>query len=188
MRTDEKISLLAKIARTNVRESSERDLTGSILSLAAASYGAQPDADATVPTGFDPVAVALFEAIVEAAYLVAAADGVVDAEERSTFERVVTAACGGTVAPKHVTALVSDLDDQLHEDGMDRRIAAVGRQVTKRSHAHEVLRIAALLARASQNVSADERSVLERIASACGLLPSDVEIALHDVEDALATA
>jgi len=188
MRNDEKISLLAKIARTNVRESAERDLTGSILSLAAASYGAQPDAESTVPTGFDPAAVALFEAIVEAAYLVAAADGVVDEEERRTFERVVTAACGGTVAPKHVSALVSDLRDQLHEDGLDRRIAAVGHQVTKRTHAHEVLRIAALLARASENVSDDERSVLERIATACGLMPSDVDVALHDVDDALATA
>ena len=52
----------------------------------------RPSDEATVPTGFDPVAVALFEAIVEGAFLVAFADGVFDDEERKTFERVVAPA------------------------------------------------------------------------------------------------
>jgi tellurite resistance protein len=189
----EKISLLAKVARTPSRsrdgsgESSAPE-SSSILSLAAASYGARPDAEATVPTGFDPVAVALFEAIVEAAYLVAASDGVVDAEERDTFERVVSAACGGAVAPNHVADLVADLVGQLEEDGMDRRIQAVGALITKRSHAEEVLRIAALLAQASDSVSDVERQTLVRIAEVCKLKPADVDTALREVQAALAVA
>src|SRR6185436_19420344 len=135
---DEKISLLAKVARTrsprtgaaSAGPGEQRPISGeSILSLAAASYGARPADDATVPTGFDPIAVALFEAIVEGAYLVAAADGVVDDEERRVFERVVAAACGGAVAPKHIADLVADLADQLSEDGMDRRLQVLGQQV-----------------------------------------------------------
>ena len=194
---DDKISLLARVARTRSPKAGSAGASGddprastndSILSLAAASYGARPADDATVPTGFDPVAVALFEALVEGAYLVAAADGVVDDEERRTFERVIAAACGGAVAPKLIADLVSDLSDQLGEDGMDRRIAAVGEAVSRRTHAQEVLRIAALLAQSSENVSDVERSVLTRIAKACGLEPNDVDVALAEVKDALAAA
>jgi tellurite resistance protein len=160
----------------------------SILSLTAASYGARPSEDATVPTGFDPLAVALFEAIVEGAYLVAHADGVFDDEERKTFERVVLAACGGTVAPQQIAGLVSDLDDQLREDGIDRRVEALAKTATKREHAQEVLRIAALLAQASEDVSAVEREVLVKIARACGLDGGEVDAALADVKKALASA
>jgi tellurite resistance protein len=195
---DEKITLLARVARTRsskntgggalADDSRAPASSDSILSLAAASYGAKPHEDATVPTGFDPIAVALFEAIVEGAYLVAAADGVVDEAERREFERVVVAACGGAVAPKSVADLVADLADQLGEDGLDRRIAALAERVSRRAHAFEVLRIAALLAQASDNVSDVERSVMTRIAKACGLEASDVDVALEDVRQALAAA
>jgi len=160
----------------------------SILSLAAASYGAKPADDATVPTGFDPVAVALFESIVEGAYLVASADGVVDDEERRTLERVVTAACGGAVAPKHVAQLIEELASWLQEDGLERRIEAIATQITRKSHAREVLRIAALLGQASEDVSEVERDVLVRIATACGLQPKDVDVALREVSESLASA
>lgn len=162
--------------------------SGSILILAAASYGAKPAEDATVPTGFDPVAVALFESIVEGAYLVAAADGVVDDEERRTLERVITAACGGAVAPKHVGELIFELGAWLDEEGFDRRIEAVATQITRKSHAREVLRIAALLGQVSHDVSDAERDVLVRLAKACGLGPDAVDSALREVADSLASA
>ena len=91
----------------------DRGQDRSILTLAAASYGSRPTDESTVPTGFDPHAAALFESIVEGAYIVATADGVFDAEERRAFERIVTAACGGAVAPRHIVDLISDLQDQL---------------------------------------------------------------------------
>jgi len=190
MDNDARISLLARVARSSSAPGRLVDPARpvSILSLTAASYGARPSEDATVPTGFDPLAVALFEAIVEGAYLVANADGVFDDVERQTFERVVVAACGGTVAPQQITALVHDLADQLEEDGMDARIEALSRTVSKPEHAHEVLRIAALLAQSSEDVSAVERDVLAKIAKQCGLEPGDVDRALQDVRDALAAA
>lgn len=185
-----KINLLGRVARLSTKPGVLADPAKpvSILSLAAASYGARPDDDATVPTGFDPVAVALFESIVEGAYLVAAADGVVDDEERKTFERVVATACGGAVAPQQIAALVSDLGDQLAEDGVDRRVEMLAKQVTKKDHALEVLRIAALLAQASENVGAEERAVLTKLAVGLGLAAGDVDAALADVKDALAAA
>jgi tellurite resistance protein len=184
---EDKIQLLARVARaySGPAATGDPETPISILSLAAASYGARPADEATVPTGFDPLAVALFEAIVEGAYLVAAADGVVDEEERRIFERVVTTACGGAVPPKSIAALVSDLADQLAEDGMDRRIAVVAGQVHKKEHGREVLRIAALLAHASDNVSDVERSVLTRLATSVGLEASEVDQAIVDVKRVL---
>jgi tellurite resistance protein len=187
MERDDKINLLARVARSSARAGTAPDPSRpvSILSLAAASYGARPDDDATVPTGFDPMAVALFESIVEGAFLVASADGVFDDEERRVFETVVVTACAGAVAPKQLSGLVGDLEDQLREDGLDRRVKALSEQITKKEHAREVLRIAALLAQASEDVSAVERDVLAKIAKACGLAESDVDSALDDVKHAL---
>ncbi len=188
MANDPRIDLLARVARSASQLGKPVDPAKpvSILSLAAASYGARPSEDATVPTGFDPLAVALFEAIVEGAFVVANADGVFDDEERRTFERVVVAACGGTVAPQQISALVGDLTDQLEEDGLDARVEAVARIATRRDHALEVLRIAALLAQASQDVSPVERDVLAKLAKATGLDAGAVDAALGDVKKALA--
>jgi tellurite resistance protein len=182
-----RINLLARVARSapSLAASVEPSKPISILSVAAVSYGARPLEDATVPTGFDPIAVALFEAIVEGAYIVANADGVFDDEERRMFERVVLAACGGTVAPAQIAALVGDLSDQLREDGIDRRIEQIARSVTKKEHGREVLRIAALLAYVTDDASAVERDVLGKLARQLGIAPGEVEAALREAKAAV---
>src|SRR5260221_14328209 len=103
MVTDDRISLLARVARS---PGAAKGLTGpsSILTMAAQSYGAKVNDEATVPTGFDPNAARLFEAIVEGAFLVASADGVIDESERHTFEKVVATASGGIVTEAQITA------------------------------------------------------------------------------------
>ena len=186
MDTEDRINLLARVARSPGAAKSAGGPT-SILTLAAASYGAKVTDDSTVPTGFDPNAARLFEAIVEGAYLVASADGVVDESERRTFEKVVVAASGGVVTEAQVEALVGDLADELAEDGLDARLRAVGERASKRPQAEEVLRIAALLAQVSENVSDVERSVLVKLAEACNLAPADVDAAMEDVKRALAS-
>ncbi len=125
MSNDVRTSLLARVARATFAPTRAPDRPASILSLAAASYGARPSGDATVPTGFDPMAVALFEALIEGAYLVANADGVFDAEERRAFEHVVLEACGGTVPPHNVAVLVGYLEAHLKKDGVGARIREI---------------------------------------------------------------
>ena len=105
--------------------------------------------------------------------------------EQRAFERIVTAACGGAVAQRHVTDLISDLADQLAEDGVDMRIQRLGEGIARREHAQEVIRIAALIAQCSEDVGAVERSVLEKLAMACKLEPSEVDAAFADVKKAL---
>jgi tellurite resistance protein len=184
METEDRINLLARVARSPGAAKGSTGTT-SILTLAAASYGAKVNDDSTVPTGFDPNAARLFEAIVEGAYLVASADGVIDESERHTFEKVVAAASGGIVTETQIQALVSDLADELAEDGLDARLRAIGERASKRPQAEEVLRIAALLAQASESVSDVERDVLVKLAQACSLAPTDVDAAMEDVKKAL---
>ncbi|MGH7435805.1 MAG: tellurite resistance TerB family protein [Polyangiaceae bacterium] len=195
MPDDARIHLLARVAR--VARGAASGVSGpapdsvkplSILSLAATAYGSRPSEDATVPTGFDPLAVVLFEAIVEGAFLVANSDGVFDPEERRTFEAVVVAACGGAVSSPQITALVSDLTDQLEEDGIDRRIEVMTSIVSRPDHAQEVLRIAGLVALSSEDVSAIERQTLEKLATRWSLGEGAVDSALSDVRDAIAAA
>jgi tellurite resistance protein len=159
---------------------------GAVLVVASMSYGARPnDQHATVPTGFDPRAAALFESVIEAAFLVASADERFDDDERRAFEAVVHRACGRGVSERQVHALLADLEELRQEDGLERRVAMVGRLVTDGAHRREVLRVAALLASISEGVNRAERHVLERLATTFDLPPEAVDDALRDVASAL---
>ncbi|MDP9035165.1 MAG: hypothetical protein M3O50_10180 [Myxococcota bacterium] len=188
MKNDVRIDLLARLARSAARPGAPIDPVTplSIVSLAAASYGARPAEDATVPTGFDPLAVALFESIVEGAFLVATAGGSLDPDEYGFFERLFVAAGGGAVSTQQIAALVDDLGSRLRADGLERRIDALGIVVTKPEHAREVLRIAALVAQAYGDMSPDKGQVLARIAARCGLEKADVNLVLAETKSALA--
>src|SRR5262245_27723530 len=123
-------SLLERVARGISRPGTPAPsgVTTSILAQAATSYGARPVLDeATVPTGFDPAAAALFEATIEAAFLVAHSDGVFDQDERAAFQSVVVVACNNNVQPEQLEALLADLSQQLHEDGIEKRARMVAR-------------------------------------------------------------
>jgi tellurite resistance protein len=90
------------------------------------------------------------------------------------------------VPQRLVGDLVADLSDQLGEDGLDLRIKRLGDSITKKEQATEVLRIAALIASVSEDVSAIEREVLEKIATAFKLDAGAVDSALEDVKKSLA--
>lgn len=181
-------SLIERVARGISRQ----NITGggpSILAQAASSYGARPVVDeATVPTGFDPAAAALFEAVVEAAFLVANSDGVFDDDERAAFQSVVANACGDVIQISQLDALLADLCEQLAEDGIEKRTRMVARTITRPEHQLEVLRIAALMAHISGGVSEHERSVLEQLARGFGLEQLVVHEALTESEGVLASS
>lgn len=182
-------SLLNKVAAKLGEPPAYADagVKGSLLTAAAASYGSKPTGEeVTQPTGFDPTAAALFEAVVESAFLVAHADGEFDAKEQEAFRHVVLAACEDRVGEAQVAALLADLGDQLAEDGLGKRISMVARTVTRPEHQREVLRMAALLAHVSGGVSDVEREVLHQLASEFKLEPAVMQQALDEAERALA--
>lgn len=180
-------SLLGKVATQLSRPPSYSASTkASILSIAAASYGWTSGEEATQPTGFDPEAARLFESVVEAAYLVANADGEFDTAEQSAFRHVVVSACGGMVVERQVSALLDDLADQLAEDGLDKRVKMVSRSIVREDQAREVLRIAALLAHVSGGVSGVERDVIAKLAVELRLDSTAVDAAVTEAQSALA--
>ena len=184
------ISLIGKVVRQLTRAPAYAKASGargSLLSAAASSYGWTSENDElTQPTGFDPEAARLFEAVVEGAFLVANADGEFDDSELSAFRHVVVTACAGRVAEDQVTALLADLHDQLDEDGMGKRIEMVAGAITREDHAREVLRVSALLAHVSGGVSAVERKILDKLAAEFKLAGAAVEQAIEEAAHALA--
>jgi uncharacterized membrane protein YebE (DUF533 family) len=162
----------------------------SILEAAASAYSLglaeELEEEHTRPTGFNPNAAALFEAVIESAFLVANADGVFDDQEIAAFKSMVVTACHEKVTEAQIEALLADFADQLQEDGMPKRIEMVARVVRRPEQALEVLRISGLLALVSAGVSAEERSVLERMAGQFGVGPEGLEQVLAEVDSALA--
>ncbi len=182
-------SLLSKVATQLSKAPSYATGTnkGSILTIAAASYGWKSSGEeVTQPTGFDPEAARLFESVVEAAYLVADADGDFDATERSAFQHVVVTACRGFVVERQVSALLADLTDQLAEDGLQKRLQMVSRSIVREDQAREVLRIASLLAYVSGGVSEVERQVLGKLAAELKLDSNAVDAAIQEAGSVLA--
>jgi tellurite resistance protein len=149
-----------------------------IILAQAAAYGANPGAGtATAQSGF--------EATVEAAFLVANADGEFDEEERSAFQQVVLQACNHLVQADLMQSLLSELGERLAADGIEKRASAVARSLTRRDQQLEVLRTAALMAEVTGGVATAERNVLETLARGCALDRSAVDQALEEAEAAL---
>ena len=181
-------SLLGRVASklSEAPSYAESGVKASILTVAASSYGSRSqDDEVTQPTGFDPDAAALFESVVEGAFLVAHADGDFDDTEQAAFQHVVLSACRGKVLERQVVALLADLEDQLGEDGMDKRCKMVARGVHKAEQAKEVLRIAALIAYVSGGVSAEEKRVLAKLCTEFGLDGAALDEALGEASKVL---
>lgn len=162
----------------------------SILEAAAGAYSVgltdELEEEHTRPTGFNPNAAALFEAVIESAFLVANADGVFDEKELGAFKSVLVTACHGKITAAQVEALLADFADQLQEDGVDKRIEMVARVLRRPEQALEVLRISGLLALVSAGMSTEERSVLERMAHQFGVGADGLAQVLAEVDSALA--
>lgn len=151
----------------------------SMLLATAARYSSPPtDFSATPPTGFDPDAALLFEALVESALLVACADGEFDADERDVFTLIVLETTERRVSPRQIEAIILDLSTQFAEDGLEQRLERLRRAVPRPSDRREALRIAALLACASAGVSQPEAEMLNRLAVVWDLSPAAVDEAL----------
>ena len=161
----------------------------SILIVAAGSYGFRSGLDeTTLPTGFDPQAAALFEAIVEASFLAATAGTAFDDAQTVAFRTAVFEACRGYVTLDTIDILTADLANQLDEDGLDCRIESVASTISPTEQQLDVLRIAILLAFASSGMSDCTRDVIEKIGAALKLKDVEVASVLKEVATAIAEA
>lgn len=153
----------------------------SLLLVSAIQFGRRPvHEEHTHPSGFDPRGAALFEAIVESAYLVATADGHFDDEEQQLFQHIVLTTCAGTLTRQQVETLVFALRERSLMQGRPARMLAVVQAVNWCGNAGEVLRLAALMAEASGGVSDEEHAVLDELSRRFALSPHVLAEALEE--------
>lgn len=160
----------------------------SVFALAASHFGSMPDAEATLPTGFDERAARLFEAILESAYLVAVADGTFDAEESAVFAHIVALASAGAVPREALGMLIEEFRAELARQGVDARIASIAKALRTPEQAEEVLRVATLLGIASEGLAEEEIVVLRKLAASCNLPDASVDAAVKHAQSVLAAA
>jgi tellurite resistance protein len=153
----------------------------SLLAQASFAYALRPSYKKTVPTGFDPIAATIFEAVVDACYLVATADGVFDDQERLWFVEVVRRGCEERVTVADIELLVDAMTFALEQEGAARRVEVVACSLPTTEQREETLRFAAATAAASGGVAAAERAVLEALSENFGLPSSALEMALAAV-------
>jgi tellurite resistance protein len=165
-----------------------RGVRQSILVQAARVHGQRPVGDeATAPTGFDPAAAALFEGTVESAYLVATSDGPLDATEDAVLRAIIGIGCDGKVSPEQMAALFGELVSARERETAQERADHITQIIGRRDHQEEVLRIAAIMARASGGVRPAERALLERLAKGFALGSPAVDAAIAAAEETLAS-
>jgi len=166
-----------------------RGVRHSILAQAARLAQSRPVGDeATAPSGFDPAAAALFEGTVESAYLVATTDGPLSSTEDAVLRAIVGIGCDGKVSPEQIEALFGELVATQKRESEEERVAHIAQMITQQDHQREVLRIAAIMARASGGVRPEERALLERIAQRFTLGSAAVDEVIAEAFEALGAA
>ncbi|MFO7181369.1 MAG: hypothetical protein DIU78_021885 [Pseudomonadota bacterium] len=184
-------TLIAKVARKlSQAPDSLRGQRASILVAAAGAYCLSGDLDEhfdelTRPTGYDPGAARLFEALIESALVVIRGERELDPAERAALQNALLLGCSGCLSEQRVNELLRDLEEQLAADGVDHRIQALGEVVRGPEQAREMLRVSALLAEALGGVRHDERALLARLAERLGVCPRTVDEILVETRRAL---
>jgi tellurite resistance protein len=128
----------------------------------------------------------LFNAIVEAGYLVAAADGSVDDTELQTLKQAVATLTEGEMTPGDIDTLIEDLIDLRKSEGEEARCKAVG-VILRDAHAgEEGVYLAAAIAYVSAGLSEPELAVMEKIARTASLSGAQLAVIATSVRDEIA--
>ena len=111
----------------------------------------------------------VFRSAVEAGYLAALADGVVDAAERQAISRAAEILSVGAVIEWEAETLVEECAALVEKHGAEARAETVGARLKELGQPEAGLLFASLVAAASGGVVKKEAQVLERIAKAAGV-------------------
>ena len=111
----------------------------------------------------------VFRAAVEAGYLAALADGVVDATELHAIARAAEILSVGAVIEWEAETLVEECVALAEKQGAEVRADAVGARLKELGQPEAGLLFASLIAAASGGVVKKEAQVLERISKAAGV-------------------
>jgi tellurite resistance protein len=116
----------------------------------------------------------LFRHAVEAGYLTALADGVIEDSEIESLVRAVEILSVGGVIEWETNALVEDCKKRVEADGADKRAAAVGAAFKTLGGAEAGILVAAVVARSAKKIDKKEADVLKAIGKSAGLTNDQV--------------
>jgi tellurite resistance protein len=111
----------------------------------------------------------LFKNAVEAGYLTALADGVIEDAEIESLVRAVEILSVGGVIEWETSALVDECKKHVDKDGAAKRATAVGEALRSLGSAEAGILVAAVVARSAKKIDKKEADVLKAIGKAAGL-------------------
>lgn len=124
------------------------------------------------------------ERMLEAMFLMAAADGDVSEIEIRAFARSC-AKLGVELTEAALETRFLDLHSAIEREGWDARVAAVGRGLAGTAHAETAYRLAVSVALADDYVVGEEIHAMDALGAALGLTDDRAHAILREVHDAL---
>jgi tellurite resistance protein len=161
-----------------------RALSGRLPSIAALSAGATGYVRASSE---DAHAARHFLSLMEAAYLVAASDGISDAE-RTAFAGLLASVRGGAADPRQLEAILGELDAASARDGRPKRLAELATMFDDFVAREEALGFATLVAVADGQISRKEARGLIELAEQLGFSLGELQVVLEQVGTSLKAA
>ena len=111
-----------------------------------------------------------FDALCEAMYLMAAADGRMTEDEEDTLRGAIRELSEGGVRTVHIRSMIEGAQTRLLKDGLDARIAAVAGQLqSDEASADAAFVLAAAVAFADEKIADEENEVLNKLAEGLGM-------------------
>jgi tellurite resistance protein len=154
-----------------------RSLTGRLPSVSELQAGALL---LNEPGSEDAGAARHFLALLESAYLVAAADGV-SAEELSAMGRLIAEVTGSELDEATLLALFTDFEAALKNDGRSTRVTELAECFDDFMAREEALGFAALMAAADGCMAEPEAEALVELGGAFGFSAGEVQLVLDQV-------
>ena len=121
-------------------------------------------------------------AAVDLAVLVAAADGRIDRAEMAALAASLEAIAGTQLAPAVVQHLVRESRVQVKATGVAARSKAIGETLAAHGCVTEGLRLAVVIALASEGLCPAEREQIEMVARAAGASLERIDALVREVE------
>lgn len=123
--------------------------------------------------------------MVEAAFLLAAADGELQAEELGELTSLVASVLGGSVSPSQTATMLESFQATLEKDGKQARIQAIAQAAQGPEERREILGFSALVALCDNDLAPSELFVLHSLGRAFGVSVEDVNAVVRKVRAAL---
>lgn len=123
-------------------------------------------------------------AAIDLAVLVAAADGCIDPAEMAALSTSLEVATKTQLSPKFVKHLVQASRQQIDAAGASTRAKLIGESMAAQGCVDEGLRLALVIALASDGLSDVEREQIEIIAKAAGAAPERIDVLCLEIKEA----